>query len=248
MEKEVRSIDAQEAEVRVLRRGRTIEGYAIVFNKESKDLGGFKEVIKPEAVDGVLERSDVLALVNHNPDTGVLGTSTKGEGTLVLSVDNYGVKYRFDAPETALGDEVLWGVRHGDIKTSSFSFSVSGGQKWEKREDNSYMRTITKFDEIYDVSPVYREAYADTTVAVRSLVELRTSEAEKAASEAAKKIADLEEELRKKEAEKASTDVKAADQVDVQDEVVKEVAKPTYAELEAYYKNKEVEMSKFNKE
>lgn len=237
--KEVRSIDSKDAEVRALRRGRTIEGYAIVFNRESKDLGGFKEVILPEAIDGVLERSDILALVNHNQDKGVLARSTKGEGTLQLSVDNYGVKYRFDAPETAVGDEVLWGVRHGDIRTSSFSFSVSAGQKWEKREDDSYLRTISKFDELYDVSPVYREAYADTTVAVRSLVELRTSEAEKAASEAAKRIADLEEELRKKDAEKAPTDAVAEDHVEVKEEVKEEVKKPSYAELEKYFKELE---------
>lgn len=214
MNKEIRSFLPSDCELRATRRGRTIEGYAIVFNRESKDLGGFQEVIKPEAVQGVIERSDVLALLNHDENRGVLARSTNGEGTLELTVDNFGVKYRFDAPDTVLGDEVLSGVRRGDIRTSSFAFTVAdNGQKWEKRTDDTYLRTIDKFELIYDVSPVYREAYADTTVAVRSLVGERTKEAEleaakarEEAEEAKRKLADLEEEQRAKATPSDSTD------------------------------------------
>jgi uncharacterized protein len=214
MNKEIRSFLPSDCELRATRRGRAIEGYAIVFNRESKDLGGFQEVIKPEAVQGVIERSDVLALLNHDENRGVLARSTNGEGTLELTVDNFGVKYRFDAPDTVLGDEVLSGVRRGDIRTSSFAFTVAdNGQKWEKRTDDTYLRTIDKFELIYDVSPVYREAYADTTVAVRSLVGERTKEAEleaakarKEAEEAKRKLADLEEEQRAKATPSDSTD------------------------------------------
>jgi HK97 family phage prohead protease len=173
MEKEIRCIEPVNAEIRLVKRTRRIEGYGIVFNKESKDLGGFTEIIKPEAIKGVLETSDVLALLNHDESRGILGRSTNGEGTLDLTVEEFGVKYGVEAPDTVLGDEVLSGVRRGDIRTSSFSFTVSDGQKWEKRSDGTYLRTITKFDKIYDVSPVYREAYADTTVAVRSLNEIK---------------------------------------------------------------------------
>jgi hypothetical protein len=174
MEKEVRAFDATDCEIRLVKRTRKIEGYGIVFNKESKDLGGFKEIINPKACEGVLERSDVLALLNHNEDKGVLARSTNGEGTLDLTIDDNGVKYCFEAPDTVLGDEVLSGVRRGDIRTSSFAFSVSeSGQKWEKRADDTYLRTITKFDAIYDVSPVYREAYSDTTVAIRNLTNIK---------------------------------------------------------------------------
>jgi HK97 family phage prohead protease len=177
MEKEIRCIDSVNAEIRLVKRTRKIEGYGIVFNKESKDLGGFKEIITPDAVTGVLEESDVLALLNHDESKGVLARSTNGEGTLDLTIDKTGVKYSFEAPDTVLGDELLSGVRRGDIRTSSFAFSVSAdGQKWEKRKDDTYLRTITKFDAIYDVSPVYREAYADTTVAVRNLSTIKTKD------------------------------------------------------------------------
>ena len=39
---------------------RTVTGYALVFNTESTGISGFTEVIAPTALDGVLERSDVL--------------------------------------------------------------------------------------------------------------------------------------------------------------------------------------------
>ena len=54
---------------------RQVEGYALVFNKESNDLGGFTEVIEPTALENVLEKSDILCLLNHNEDRGVLARS-----------------------------------------------------------------------------------------------------------------------------------------------------------------------------
>lgn len=242
--KEIRSLNSTDAEVRATRRGRTIEGYAIVFNRESKDLGGFREVIKPEAIEGVLERSDVLALLNHDDSRGLLARSTNGQGTLELSVDTFGVKYRFDAPDTVLGDEVLSGVRRGDIRTSSFAFTVAeNGQEWRKdpEDEETYLRTISKFDQIFDVSPVFREAYSDTTVAVRSLVEIRSNE------KAAEMIADLGKEQR--ESPSIPTDVEAReDEKKPVEAEKKEEAKPSYAELEAYYRELEAKMSNLKKE
>ena len=82
---------------------RIVEGYAIVFNAESRDLGGFTEIISPEAIEGVLEKSDVLALLNHSQERGILARSKYGSGSLELTVDSTGLKYRFEAPKTSLG-------------------------------------------------------------------------------------------------------------------------------------------------
>mgnify|MGYP003292706462 FL=1 len=155
---------------------RKVEGYASVFNSRSKDLGGFTEIIDPSAFEGVIERSDVLALLNHDQDRGVLARSRKGVGSLMLTIDERGLHYSFDAPHTALGNELIEGLKRGDISTSSFAFTVSG-EKWTKEEDGSYLRTITQIDKLFDVSPVYNEAYEDTTVALRSLDAIRAEEA-----------------------------------------------------------------------
>ena len=113
----------------------------MVFNSESNDLGGFREVIDSRALDGVIGHSDILCLLNHNEDKGVLARSKYGEGSLNLEIDERGLKYMFEAPNTALGDELLEGLKRGDITTSSFAFTV-GKDNWEKREDGSYLRTI----------------------------------------------------------------------------------------------------------
>jgi HK97 family phage prohead protease len=109
-----------------------VEGYALVFNSESNDLGGFKEIIDSRALEGVIDNSDVLCLLNHNEDKGVLARCNKGNGSLRLTVDERGLKYTFEGPKTALGDELLEGLRRGDITTSSFAFTVSS-DSWEKR-------------------------------------------------------------------------------------------------------------------
>ncbi len=158
-------------ELRAAEDSRAVDGYAIVWNKESKDLGGFTEIIEQEAIDGILERSDILCLLNHNEERGVLARSKYGNGSLILEVDEIGLKYSFEAPKTALGDELLEGLRREDITTSSFAF-VIGNDKWEKRSDGTYLRRITQFKELFDVSPVYREAYPDTTVALRKMQDL----------------------------------------------------------------------------
>ena len=136
-----------------------------MFNSESRDLGGFTEVIEPSALDGVVAKSDVLCLLNHNEDKGVLARCNMGTGSLTLEVDDIGLRYSFEAPNTNLGDELLEGIRRGDISASSFAFKV-GEDKWTKRNDGSYLRTISIIERMFDVSPVYRAAYDATTVNV----------------------------------------------------------------------------------
>lgn len=167
---EIRSLGLEDAEVRAEGESRTISGYGVVFNSESRDLNGFTEIILPEAIKDVLPQSDVLALLNHQMEKGVLARCAYGNGSMTLQVDNRGVKYSFKAPRFNLGDEVLEGVERGDIRSSSFAFTIApGGERWDKKEDGTWLRTISKFDRIFDMSPCYTGAYADTTVARRSL-------------------------------------------------------------------------------
>lgn len=165
MKKEIRSIRSEL--MRSERNGeRRVRGYAALFNVRSKDLGGFVEIIERGAFDDVINKSDVLCVLNHNPERGLLARSTNGSGSLTLGIDSRGLFYEFDAPKTALGDELLEGLERGDIKESSFSFTVEG-EDWTFREGEPAIRTITKVRKLYDVSPVFFPAYEGTEVGKR---------------------------------------------------------------------------------
>lgn len=173
MEKEIRYLPINYREQEDNKRH--VEGYAALFNEESKDLGGFTEVIDSAAFDGVLEISDVLCFLNHNEDKGLLARATNLQGSLKLQIDDKGLKYSFEAPNTALGDELLEGLKRGDIRNSSFAFIVEK-DVFTKKTDGTYLRTILKFKEIADVSPVYKPAYEKTDVAIRSLESYKETE------------------------------------------------------------------------
>ena len=145
--------------------------------------GDLIERIAPTALEGVLEKSDILCLMNHDERRGVLARYRMGEGSLKLEVDEKGLKYSFDAPNTPLGDELIESLKRGDISESSFAFTVED-DNWERKEDGSYVRTILKFERLYDVSPVYYPAYEDTSVALRSIEAFKEAET-KAATEKA---------------------------------------------------------------
>ena len=153
---------------------RTVEGYAVVFNSQSEDLG-FYETINPSAItEEVLMRSDVFCLFNHDQDK-VLARSKYGTGSLQLQLDERGLKYTFQAPNTDLGDELLEYLRRGDIDSSSFAFTVStdeGSEVWTTGTDGRQYREILKIDSLHDVSPVWTPAYSSTSVSQRTLDKL----------------------------------------------------------------------------
>ena len=93
-----------------------LEGYAAVFNSET-DLGHFREVIKPGAFDDVMT-NDVRALINHDPNL-ILGRTENG--TLELSTDERGLKYRVKLGAQQYAKDFYESVKRGDISQSSFA-------------------------------------------------------------------------------------------------------------------------------
>jgi HK97 family phage prohead protease/HK97 family phage major capsid protein len=164
-QKEIRKAEIQSAS------GRTVSGYAVRFETESVNMG-FVEIIKRGAItEETIKTSDVFALLNHNENT-VLARSNHGVGSLTLTVDNDGVYYEFEAPNTANGDELLEHIKRGEISQSSFAFTVSnedGAETWTKRSDGVIVRQINKIARLYDISPVYQPAYTETTCSRRAL-------------------------------------------------------------------------------
>lgn len=146
---------------------RKVEGYAMLFDTPSDGLP-FRETIMRGALDGVLAKSDVFALLNHDPSRGILARWKGKPITLYMEVDTRGLRYWFEAPKTALGDELLEYIKRGEVTESSFAFMVEeGGDEWKKGDDGIWERSIKKFAEIFDVSPVYNAAYSQTSVCMR---------------------------------------------------------------------------------
>lgn len=203
---------------------RTVEGYAIVFNSQSEDLG-FREVIAPSAVtEDTINTSDVFCLFNHNPEK-VLARSKFGKGSLSLVLDDRGLKYSFEVPNTELGNELLEHVRRGEIDGSSFAFIVSseeGSEVWENINGTTH-RTINKIECLVDVSPVWTPAYSATSVSARAKEMLNQMEQEKLEQlEDEKDIKPTEEQVEEEETtntEEEEIETKANGEEEVKPEV-----------------------------
>lgn len=142
--------------------GKTAAGYAALFNSRTQIGDWFEEVISPgafaEAITG-----DIRALIDH--DTGrVIGRSSAG--TLRLSEDDRGLFVEIDLPDTTDGRDLAVQLERGDITGMSFGFRVTK-EEWDETGAMP-VRTI-KVVELFEVSAVAFPAYADTSIALRSL-------------------------------------------------------------------------------
>lgn len=151
-----------------------LAGYALKFNETSRDLGGWVEEIDPLAFgaplpDGSLDltrHNRVLARDNHDSN-GLLGTTDAG--TLRITIDETGLLYEVDLPDTTRGRDVAVLARRGDYAYSSFAFHLlPGGVSWRENADGTYVRTVTSAT-LVDVAPVADPAYWSSSTGVRSI-------------------------------------------------------------------------------
>lgn len=153
---------------------RILRGLPIVFNSRSSDLGGFVEIVAPEAVKRTLEEDDIRGLFNH--DSNMILGRTKA-GTMSLRATREGVAMEIELPSSPAGETVAEAVRRGDISGGSFGF-IAVKEEWEdagKRSDGQKDLPIRTLREVklYDVGPVVFPAYPETSMAMRSLEEWR---------------------------------------------------------------------------
>jgi hypothetical protein len=148
-----RRITTQRADVT----GNTIRGYAAVFNSPSEDLGGFIEYIAPGAFDSVMN-DDVRGFYNHDWNY-LLGRVSSG--TLRIFVDEVGLGYEIDLPNTSYANDLVELMKRGDVNQSSFAFMIES-DKWEVKGKQN-IRTITKVSRLIDVAPVVIPAYPAAT-------------------------------------------------------------------------------------
>lgn len=162
---------------------RTITGYAVLFGVPSAPLwqdedSEAREIIAVGAITKeLLDGCDIKMTMYHNRQC-LLARSNKGVGTLSYEVDEKGVKFTFDAPNTQHGDEALELIRRGDISGCSFMFTT------RYYDDACVSRTATVVDGVtmitytvkavtgvYDFTITDNPAYPDTSVEAREFVD-----------------------------------------------------------------------------
>jgi HK97 family phage prohead protease len=176
---------------------RIIEGHAILFNVPSAVLWEdqdeiAREVIAPEAVtQELLDSSDIKLTMFHNREL-VLGRSNKGSGTLKYEIDEVGVKFTCEVPDTADGDKAYNLVSRGDISGCSFAFYVPNGDAVtletstvpDGRREKTY--TVRAIAEIVDFTLALDPAYPQTDVNARDIYAVKQPAAPETMSDQAK--------------------------------------------------------------
>lgn len=161
---------------------RTITGYAAKFETWSEPImGWFREKIARGAFEEC-NLSDVIMCFNHRDDA-ILARTTSG--TLQLEVDDIGLRFTFEAPNTSCGNDMVELVRRGDISKCSFRFGVAQ-DAWVYADEQNGLemdeRTIFKFSRVVDVALVVFPAYQDTEASVRHLEERKAEWLEQSTS------------------------------------------------------------------
>lgn len=144
-----------------------LEGYAIVFEEETligSEEMGFKEIISRTALTDTFMK-DVPLKYNHM-DSFLILARTKNK-SLVLTIDNIGLKIHAELIDTHSNEDVYKMVRAGLLDKMSFAFTVKK-QSWDRSGDIP-VRRIESIDRLYDVSVVDLPAYEGTSIYSRSL-------------------------------------------------------------------------------
>ena len=149
---------------KVTAKGRTITGYAAVFNSITT-IGDFTEVIRSGAFTQALTGGkNIKALYHHQPEA-ILGTTQAG--TLKLEQDAHGLRFEIALPDTTTGNDLAVLVERGDVAGCSFGFSVrDGGEVWTDA-NGAILRELTDLD-LMEITLTADPAYSDTQVAIRS--------------------------------------------------------------------------------
>jgi uncharacterized protein len=158
---------ASAVEVREEPDGNRIAGYASVFQRMSRPLGGFVEEILPSAFGRVQIEGFAGAVCRFNHDPNMLLGTVSGR-TLSLNIDRTGLYYDVLPPQSRA--DILELVKRGDIRHSSFAFRMTAdGEEWTVSDQNYPLRRIHEVNELVDVAPVVNPAYPDATAGLRSL-------------------------------------------------------------------------------
>ena len=150
---------------------RTVQGYAVKFDKPSLDLGGFREVVSRGAFLKSLKR-DIVARWSHNTDI-VLGRMSNQ--TLELEEDETGLRFKLALDTDQWGEYAYRKIQRKDVRGMSFGFRIpNNGYEWLLDEAKKRIRRLVEVD-LLEVSPTVFPAYPSSQVAARSLEDILRS-------------------------------------------------------------------------
>lgn len=158
---EKRSIAYSNLEVRAENDGKTLVGYAAVFDSPSEPLP-WTEFVKRGAFAKTLnDGADVRLLIDHE---GIPLARTKS-GTLALEEDDRGLRVEAELdPSNPDAARVISAMRRGDMSQMSFAFRTIK-DSWSPDRSSRELREV----QLYDVSVVTFPAYEQTVAELRKL-------------------------------------------------------------------------------
>lgn len=139
-----------------------IEGYFVVYNRETQLWPTYFEKVAPEAINNTLG-NDIRALINHDT-TLVLGRNKAN--TLDLKSDGHGLWGSAKInPNDSDAMNLYERVKRGDVSQCSFGFNIIDEED-EWRDDGTIHTTLKDID-LWEVSVVTFPAYEETGVQAR---------------------------------------------------------------------------------
>lgn len=176
MDKEIRQLNIEFKACKDKDDKRIVEGRAIPFGVKSPNREGFREQIMPEAVEGVIEKSDIRFLYNHDNSKGFLARSNKCKGKLSIEVKDDGVYFSFPLKNDNLSNYIWERMEDGELDEMSWAFTVAE-DRWVKCDDGVYDRYIDKFEMLYDFSVVDASYYGiSNAVGCKRFAEIQEEE------------------------------------------------------------------------
>lgn len=145
-----------------------IQGYAIIFDTLSIDLGGFFEAIDSTALDGV-DLSDIKLIYAHENNQILARTDA---GNLQVKVDDKGVFFIADLADTTLANDVYNNIQAGNLKGMSFGFTIAdGGDKWVRQPNGKLLHEVTQIGILGELTVTAWPAYPSTSVELKRSAE-----------------------------------------------------------------------------
>lgn len=171
-DREYRRIDISNIECRDDDNGKTVEGYATVFDQEYLlySLGDYevRESFDRASFNGT-DMADTIMQYDHEGRV----FARVSNGTLEVYPDEHGLKIRANLGGTDIGNQLYQEIKGGYTTKMSIGFTVKSEERMEERLEDKVIihRKITGVKKLYDVSAVSLPANDATEISARSLCE-----------------------------------------------------------------------------